>query len=151
MIGKLAASRNWRARLAQHQIFLIWPELVGEELAAVCRPEVIREGVLWVRVVDPVWGQQLQFEKNAILEAVNRRLPGEHKITGLRCRFDPALAHELDSELQNQPRPAPVPRKIEPVREAGFKKIIAGIDDPQAKANLLRLWRRSESRDRSRQ
>ncbi|MDF1615591.1 DUF721 domain-containing protein [Desulfurivibrio dismutans] len=149
MLTGLAGNRNWRSRLAQHQVFLFWAQVVGEETAAVCRPEVIRDSVLWVRVADPVWGQQLQYEKNAIMEAVNRRLPGERQLTGLRFRFDPALAHELDREQQAQPQPPPSPRAIDPDREARFKEIIAGIEDSQARANLLRLWRHSEKGGRS--
>lgn len=151
MIGGVAASREWHARLAQHRIFLIWPELVGEELAAVCRPEVIRDAVLWVRVTDPVWGQQLQFEKNALLAVLNDYLRGERKIEGVRFRFDPSLAFELEREQERQPKPAPPSRPVDPAREAGIIHLIAGVDDPQARANLLRLWRKTEAAGRSRE
>lgn len=143
MLDGLAATRDWRSRLAQHEVFLAWPEVVGEELAAVCRPEVIRDSVLWVRVTDQVWGQQLQFEKTALLEAVNGYLQTERKITGLRVRFDPALAHELIQAREPEPAPEPPARTPEPAREAEFTKMIAGVNDPQAQANLLRLWRKA--------
>lgn len=148
MLGGLAASREWRDRLAQHRIFLVWPELVGEELAAVCRPEVIRDETLWVRVTDPVWGQQLQFEKNALLETINHHLQSERKVKELRFRFDPALAGELEREQEWQPEPEPPPRAVDPAREQKFARLIAGVDDPQARANLLRLWRKTEENGR---
>ncbi len=144
MLGGLASTRDWRSRLAQHEVFLAWPEVVGEEIAAVCRPEVIRDSVLWVRVTDPVWGQQLQFEKTALLEAVNNYLQTERKVTGLRFRFDPSLARELDREQTPEFKPEPPPKTPDPAREAEFAAMIADIDDPQARANLLRLWRKSQ-------
>jgi len=94
LLGRLAGDKNWRERLAMHQIFLCWPEVVGEEIAERTAPEVIRETVLWIRVADPVWLQQLQFEKLTLLEQLNRRIDSASKLTDLRFRLDATLDRE---------------------------------------------------------
>lgn len=153
LLGGLATARSWRSRLAQHAVFLFWPEVVGEEIAAVSRPEVIRDAVLWVRVADPVWTQQLQFEKNVMLTAINRRLQPEEQLAAIRFRLDPGLEREQEQlageRLEAQEaaaRTAGSRRDVspDPATEAEFVRMIGGINDAEARANLLRLWRKAQ-------
>lgn len=144
VLDQLAVSRQWRQRLALHTPFLIWEELVGEQIAAVAQPEVIREGVLWLRVADPVWRQQLVYEKTELLRVINRRLQSEEKISDLRFRLDPALEREVAAG-KAEPQPTPGrPARPDPERERHFSRLLAGLDDPEARANMLRLWRKAE-------
>ncbi|MFH7320276.1 DciA family protein [Desulfurivibrio sp. D14AmB] len=147
LLGDLAGEKRWRERLDMHAIFLSWPEMVGEELAAVVQPEVIRERVLWLRVVDPVWRQQLVFQKSSLLREINRRLRSREKIEDLRFRLDGALAQEMEARqlLAQEGREADPEPPPDPQREAEFARMIEVIDDPQARANLLRLWRKTQA------
>ncbi len=142
LLGNLAGDKKWRERLDMHALFLSWSAMVGDDIAAVAQPEVIRERVLWVRVVDPVWRQQLVFQKTAILEEINRRLRSTEKIADLRFRLDGSLEREAEERevvaAATEPEPPP-----DPAREAEFSKMVSVIDDPEARANLLRLWRKS--------
>lgn len=151
MLNGLAGHKKWRTRLAQHTLFLDWEELVGPEIAAVARPEVVRDSVLWVRVVDQVWCQQLQYEQNTLLETINHRLAPEQRIAAIRLRMDPGLDGELLAEGVGpqglEPKPASGLMRsapLDPAKEAEFKKMIGGLSDPEARANLLRLWRKSQ-------
>ena len=54
-----------------------WEEAVGAEIAAHCRPTVLRSGVLEVTVDSSVWSQQLQLRGPEILEALRAVLPAD--------------------------------------------------------------------------
>jgi predicted nucleic acid-binding Zn ribbon protein len=59
-------------RIAEH-----WEEAVGAEIAARCRPTVLRGDVLEVTVDSSVWCQQLQLRGPEIIEALRAALPAE--------------------------------------------------------------------------
>lgn len=150
LLDSWALDKQWLDKLAQHELFLHWPQLVGEEIASVARPEVIREGVLWLRVVDPVWRQQLVYEKTVLLQEINARLRSRQKISDLRFRLDPALEREVAAESRAGEAPPATgpsgPQLADPQREAEFRRQLAAISDPEARDNLLRLWRKAHRR-----
>lgn len=48
-----------------------WLQAVGERIAAHAQPGYVRKGVLWVRVSNSVWMQELYFLKGMLLERLN--------------------------------------------------------------------------------
>jgi predicted nucleic acid-binding Zn ribbon protein len=54
-----------------------WEEAVGAEIAAHCRPTVLRGGVLEITVDSSVWCQQLQLRGPEILEALRAVLSAD--------------------------------------------------------------------------
>ena len=150
MLRGMASGKNWQGALLQHGVFLRWEQLVGPEIARVARPEVIRDGTLWVRVVDQVWVQQLQYEQTTMLFAINELLSSEQRIGALRFRLDTGLAREIEGERREERRAveeAQSPPKRDPpdpAREAEFRRMISGLSDPEARDNLLRIWRKSQ-------
>ncbi len=75
--GKYTANTGDKAgtrldkKLEQYAAFPHWPEIVGEQVAAVSRPEKILGGkLLIVRVVDAVWAQELSLQKHTLLEKI---------------------------------------------------------------------------------
>ncbi len=65
------------------QLLRVWDSVLGPELAAQCRPEGIRRGVVVALVRDSAWMQRLQMEKPRILEGLSS-----------------ALDHDLDLRLR---------------------------------------------------
>ena len=64
-------------KLEQYAAFPQWPEIVGEEVAAVSRPEKILGGkLLVVRVADAVWAQELSLQKHILLEKMQNAESG---------------------------------------------------------------------------
>lgn len=57
-----------------------WEEIVGGPLAARSKPEVIRDGVLIVRVHDSVWAQELSFYKDSLIKRLARFLGDDEQI-----------------------------------------------------------------------
>jgi predicted nucleic acid-binding Zn ribbon protein len=54
-----------------------WETAVGAEIAAHCRPTVLRGAVLEVTVDSSVWCQQLQLRSPEIIEALRAALPAD--------------------------------------------------------------------------
>lgn len=48
-------------------VFTVWEEAVGPQVAAHARPKSLRDGVLKVAVDDPAWTTQLRFLEAEIL------------------------------------------------------------------------------------
>jgi hypothetical protein len=55
-----------------------WPEVVGDRLAAECRPVRLEAGNLTVAVSSGPWGAQVKFLAGEIQKGANRALAGEH-------------------------------------------------------------------------
>ena len=55
-----------------------WPEVVGERLAAECRPVRLEAGNLTVAASSGPWGAQVKFLSGEIQKGANRALEGDH-------------------------------------------------------------------------
>lgn len=140
LLGGLFRQRNWQERFGLHALFSFWDEVVGDDIALRAQPDLIRGTVLWVRVSDSIWMQQLHLSKNLMMEKVNARL-GESKITDIRFRIDPTLG---------KPKPEPVPEpEPEPIDQERLKKaeaMFASLPDKELQQTLRRLWIKTETR-----
>jgi len=67
----------------------VWPEAVGDVVAAQAEPTGERDGVLTVTCASSVWAQELDLMGPAILENLNRVLRGG-RVSRLRCVTLPA-------------------------------------------------------------
>jgi predicted nucleic acid-binding Zn ribbon protein len=65
----------------------LWPEVVGETIAAATRAVAVRGGVLEIRARSDSWRQEISFQKATILRRLNSRLGG-NVLTDFRCRVD---------------------------------------------------------------
>ena len=55
----------------------IWPQVVGEKVAAVTKPERFSRGRLFVRVENDSWRMELLFHRQEIIRKLNEQLPSE--------------------------------------------------------------------------
>ncbi|MCB0978237.1 MAG: DUF721 domain-containing protein [Acidimicrobiales bacterium] len=62
-----------------------WPDLVGEEVAAVSRPLGMTDGRLEVAVDGPAWADHLRWAEAEVVGRIDRLLP-PGTVTGLRVR-----------------------------------------------------------------
>ncbi len=62
-------------RLQQSQVFFLWPEIVGSDVARHAQPVSLRNGLLVVTVDHPVWLQELsRYHKPLMLQKVQERI-----------------------------------------------------------------------------
>lgn len=73
LVGKVLGELGLDGVAFAHRIGTDWPELVGPQIAAHCRPLGLRGGVLELEVDSPVWSQQLQLRKTELLAKLRER------------------------------------------------------------------------------
>ena len=62
-------------RLQQSQVFYLWPNIVGVDIARHAQPVSLRNGILVVAVDHPVWLQELsRYHKPLIVQKVQERV-----------------------------------------------------------------------------
>ncbi|MFS8885498.1 DUF721 domain-containing protein [Synechococcus sp. H70.2] len=89
VLASFSAHPLW-AELSQMQTLRqIWPEVVGEAVAAQTHPVNLRRQVLQVATSTPAWAQNLTLQRQLILKKLNSRLPSP--LTDIR--FSPAAWH----------------------------------------------------------
>jgi len=88
LLGGVVPNRAWPRNLARAPIFTEWDRLVGPAIAAQTQPWYFnRDDCLVVAVSEPIWMQQLSYERDNLLEKVNSCLPKEAAIKGLSFRL----------------------------------------------------------------
>ncbi len=138
MLAGEVSRRNWQKKLALNQLFLFWDEAVGLAIAAQAQPLVVRGDVLWVRVSDSVWMQQLYFQKLDLLDQLNRRLK-QGRLADIRFKVDANLA-AADEELE----PPASQKPVDPVQEERFEALIDGLEDDEMRQLLRRVWHKNQ-------
>lgn len=67
-MDRLLASLRGGDRSTTVSVFSRWQELVGEQVAAHCRPLKLDGGTLVVEVDDPTWATQMKFLQSEVIE-----------------------------------------------------------------------------------
>jgi len=104
--------------LREHRIVAEWPSLIGKRVASRTWPSRIDAGVLFVRVSNSAWLQELSFLKDELVERINDRLGDPPVVTDLRFHLGSTpRAHSAEIErartrsrrpkLRRRPLPAP--------------------------------------------
>lgn len=134
LLSSVFENKKWRSKLELHRVFQFWNSVVGKEIAAVAQPSLIRGHVLWVKVADSVWMQQLHLQKMLLLEKINQNLH-EEKISDMHF--------QLNSSLTPQSKPEPTESKLvypDKKKEQEFDKLISSLDNDELKVSLKSLW-----------
>jgi predicted nucleic acid-binding Zn ribbon protein len=71
------------------EIQRVWPEAVGEVVAAQAEPTAERDGVLTVTCASAVWAQELDLMGPELAQRINAVL-GAETVRALRCSSAPA-------------------------------------------------------------
>ena len=136
--------KKWRDRLELHGVFDFWDKTVGSEIGAIAQPSLIRGNVLWVKVADSVWMQQLHLQKMLLLEKINQRLSGA-KFTDIHFQLDSSLKGPPKEGTAKPQEPKPV---VDKNREREFDNLIGSLKDEEVKASLKSLWLKLQGKRR---
>jgi predicted nucleic acid-binding Zn ribbon protein len=86
LVPKLMQRLGLRERLHETKVIEAWSKIVGEFIAAHSAPVALREGVLYVRVLQPALHYELeQISKSEILRKLKQRF-GAKTIRDVRFR-----------------------------------------------------------------
>jgi len=146
IIQQLFEARGMERKLREYRAWEIWEQVVGAQIASHARPLRLRDGVLEVRVDQPIWMQQLRLMAPQILAKLNQTL-GEELVREIYWRRGTLKPAEAPSE------PAK-PFKLPPLTEEesrAAEQVAAALDDPelrQALASLLKLQIRADKQRR---
>lgn len=104
-----------------------WATVVGPELGARSEPAQLRDGVLTVRVTDPVWGRMVLKLQKEIVPRLNAALgtPLVQRINFVRDPRPARLGEGAVHESVREPPPEPPPAIAEAVQ---------GIHDPELRS-----------------
>src|SRR5213083_3642060 len=74
IMPKLMQRLGLRERLRETEVIEAWSKIVGDFIAAHSAPVALREGILFVRVLQPAWHYELeQISKTEILRKLKKR------------------------------------------------------------------------------
>ncbi|MBL8682554.1 MAG: DUF721 domain-containing protein [Myxococcales bacterium] len=110
-----------------------WEQAVGPQVARRARPVAMRDGVLYVNVAHPVWLQELQPMREALLHRV-QKLAGASVVREIRLKVGPLPKIDEAREVREQPKAenrAPIPyemaRTIRAVPASGLRSVLLRV------------------------
>lgn len=127
-------------RIRQHEIWRVWPAIVGPQIAQHAQPHAIWQGRLIVHVTDPVWLHHLSMMRHRLIPALNEKLQvSVVREMILRVGEFPALppAAPRDSRRTEQVPPA------DPIDAARVEVLLAPLGDAPFCEALRRLLLRT--------
>lgn len=133
-------------RMNEQRVFDRWKEAVGEGVAKRTEPIRIENQVLYLKVTNSVWMQQLQFMKELILKKLHEKA-GIDFLQDLRFFIGEVEDPEKGEKKQNTKGDVP------PLSESDLKKIdreVSAVQDPEMKTILSGLYSRALAVERNR-
>ncbi len=79
------AQQGLERGIREQDLFIRWEEIVGVAIARQAKPHRLRNGVLWLQVVDAVWRQELSLMRRELIAKINAAL-GEDLVKEIRLR-----------------------------------------------------------------
>ena len=116
-------SQELAAALRPHLAKVHWAEVVGPQVAGVTQVEAVRSGVLFVRVKNSVWANELTLLKDDMVRRLNQKLGGR-VLTDIHFKAS-GLAK---SKTKAAPASPPVPTPAELAKIALPKAAAAQIE-----------------------
>lgn len=127
-------------RLKAEQVSALWTELVGPTVAKIACPGPVRNGTLFIDVVDHLWLQELKFQERELIERLNAAL-GEPLIRRLFIQLArTSTAPTVQSNAESVPSVVDPP--LDPQQEEVLDREVARVRDPQLREALKGLRRR---------
>ncbi len=147
LLQQLLGQPGLGAQLNRHQAWLIWDQLVGEQIAEHARPLRLRKGVLEVQVDHPVWMQQLQMLKPQIMEKITAKIP-DAGITDIYLRqTNNQQTYRQRKKTANVPPPW-TKTELTDAEKDSIETELTPIDNSELKDELRKLFTRQKQLDR---
>ena len=127
-------------RMRQHEVWRVWPTVVGPQIAQHAQPHSFWHGRLIIHVTDSVWLHHLSMMRHRLAAALNERLkPAEVREMVLRIgEVAVAPGGPLPAPTQTEPS-----SENDPARVAEIESALAPLGDAPFREALRRLWLRA--------
>ncbi len=150
LLKQVLGNQGLGDQLSRYQAWLVWDQLVGEQIARRARPLRLRQNVLEVQVDHPVWMQQLQMLKPKILEKINQQIPNAG-ITDIYLRKSntPLAGNKLQAQKPDQP---PEWKNIElsAAEKQQIETEISALDNQELRDEMRQLFTLQKKLDKTR-
>ncbi len=150
------SGRKWKIFLPRRAIWQNWEEVAGKALSSNAWPWYFKDNTcLVIAVSDNMWQQQLTYQKQMILDKLNKFLPEESRLEDIRfnlgdietVRKNVCICHGRQKDKQKE---APVSSGIS-IQEisAESRQLLENIDDQELRESLLSLMKKAGGSDRA--
>jgi len=85
IIENYISEKKLKGKLNSCKIFNYWEEIVGKEIAKNCKPEKLKNKVLYISTVNPIWANELNLMSQNIIIKINDYLKDD-TVSALRTR-----------------------------------------------------------------
>lgn len=141
---KMALERSLRdlglqKRLKTEQLTVLWPKIVGPNVATIASPAQYRRGTLFINVAESIWMQELKFQEGELIGRLNDAL-GEPLVR--RLFFQLARTQPPTPGPQSEPAAPPVGTLLDPQQELALEREVACVRDPHLREVLKDFRRR---------
>ena len=75
-LTELVAKKDWQSGLAEGNLFLQWPTIVGEKIAEYSQPLTLLDGCLTIQGSTTAWATQLRLLAPDLLKTIQQSTPG---------------------------------------------------------------------------
>lgn len=138
---------SWRIK--EQKIIENWKDIVGHEIGQNTEPSRLRGGVLYVKVSNPIWMQQLQFLKEVIIKKIHQKIK-EAGVDDLRLfigKIDSDPSDYLFSTAKNREEDILMNKQeVNPFIPKEIAEKIAQIRDPEIRQLLSTLYSKNKQR-----
>ena len=145
ILQKVLKKHRIPVQTADHGLRKAWLDAVGPKIAAYTRPDAVRKNVLFVKVANSVWMQQLHFLKQEILEKINRA-NAQNPVQNIFFSLDETAAPA--KETRRPQAPAQDASALRSRDRILIEKSVAAIADAELRDILKRVMTREISRRR---
>jgi len=77
VMNKMLENLNLTKRIKENQAINIWPSVVGSEISKVTKPLYIKQSILYIKVKNDVWRNEIIYQKKNIMDKINDELSGK--------------------------------------------------------------------------
>jgi predicted nucleic acid-binding Zn ribbon protein len=132
VLRKALRRMDLKDKLEGYRIWSLWSDLVGEQIARRTQPDRLRNRILFIRVSNSTWMQQLQTMKPMLLERIRKAIKSG-AVNDIRFSLG-----EVDPPVHGSEHVQPEePKEIELSSE--LEEHLEGIKDAELKALMRRI------------
>ncbi|MFH1757434.1 MAG: DUF721 domain-containing protein [Pseudomonadota bacterium] len=132
-------------RMNEKRLLDVWEEAVGEAVAKRTEPMRIKNRILYLKVTNSVWMQQLQFMKEVIVKKL-------HEKTGIDFLQDIRFFIGEVGPMEKEAKGGSLKRDLTPLSGSDWEQInkeVSGVQDPEMQEILSGLYSKALAVERN--